>query len=69
MSDRAKLETIISFRLDNIMAEKLSQKFNDWPPIMDIKSKNHFSRKILIDFLKGRLVYLNPQDVRENPNM
>jgi hypothetical protein len=69
MSDRAKLDTIISFRLDKTMADKLSRKFDGWPPIMDIRSTNHFSRKILLDFLNGRLVYLNPKDAKQNPNM
>lgn len=58
---------ILSFRLSENDAESLGRALGS-VPIVGVKSVHHLGRKIVLDFLRGHLVYVNPDDRRLNPN-
>jgi hypothetical protein len=64
--DRENKTGVLIFRLptsdDNKLGTKLSKN-----PIIGIKSKNLFARKIILDYLHGRLIYLDPAAATDNP--
>jgi hypothetical protein len=53
-------EAIIAFRLENGDGELLDKVREDLS-IRSVKSRGHMCRKIVKDFLMGRLVYITPQ--------
>lgn len=54
------------FRLPTSRSEQLDAQFKKLP-IVGIDSVNLFARKIVIDYLLGRLVYLDPRSREDNP--
>lgn len=58
----------IAFRLDADSDDKLSEQFGE-TPVVGIDSVDKFARKLVIDVLKGKAVYLNPEDRMANPSL
>jgi hypothetical protein len=59
---------IISFRLPPPFDGKIKAAYGEArTTVVGLKSENHLARKVLVDFLEGRLVYLNPADKVGNP--
>jgi len=61
-------EAVVSFRLaapSAIELEVLTQSSN----IRGIYSKGRMARKLVMDYLMGRLTYINPQDRFVNPDL
>lgn len=56
-------ENVISFRLDEKKFGSLTEKLKE-QPVVGIKSTNQMARKIVNDFLAGRLAYANPADAK-----
>jgi hypothetical protein len=54
-------ENVVSFRLDDVKLKAL-KKVREADQPVNVKSENHLCRKIVQDFLAGRLVYTNPED-------
>ncbi len=52
---------VISFRLTQAQHGKMVTDI-DKAPIVGVKSENQYARKIVRDFLAGKLVYKNPND-------
>lgn len=52
---------VISFRLSTKQDLQLGEILKR-DPVVGVKSSRQFSRKIVVDFLNGRLVYKNPND-------
>jgi hypothetical protein len=52
---------VISFRLCNSQSRLLSEVYKNQPPC-HVKSDRGMARKIVCDFLAGRLQYVNPKD-------
>jgi len=59
-------ERVVAFRIPDNLASNLETKAVE-PKIIGIRSGNQFARKLVIDFLAGRLVYLNPADRKRDP--
>lgn len=49
---------VVSFRLTADQQKRLVKAYTSQPPVY-VKSEKHFARKILADFLAGRLIYKN----------
>lgn len=59
---KAQLKSnVISFRLNNTQARLLGETYKNSPPC-HVKSDRAMARKIVCDFLAGRLQYTNPKD-------
>jgi hypothetical protein len=56
----------IAFRLDQEYNTRLQERFQD-TPIVGITSSDMFARKLVMDVLTGRAMYLNPEDASKNP--
>jgi hypothetical protein len=57
---------VFIFRLPTSQSDKLKKQFEE-RPIVGITSENLFARKIILDYLSGRLIYLNPELRKDNP--
>jgi len=53
--------TVVSFRITT-KQQKMLDAIQDRDPVVGIDSRNQYARKILSDFLAGRLEYKNPKD-------
>jgi len=53
--------TVVSFRITS-KQQKMLDAIQDRDPVVGIDSRNQYARKILSDFLAGRLEYKNPKD-------
>jgi hypothetical protein len=53
--------TVVSFRI-TAKQQKMLDAIQDNDPVVGIDSRNQYARKILSDFLAGRLEYKNPKD-------
>ena len=53
--------TVVSFRI-TAKQQKMLDVIQDRDPVVGINSRNQYARKILSDFLAGRLDYKNPKD-------
>ncbi len=53
--------TVISFRITAAQTKTLDA-IRTRQQVIGIKSSNQYARKILSDFLAGRVVYKNPKD-------
>jgi len=53
------------FRLPESLDDKLVEKFEE-KKIIDIKSKHQLARKIVTDYLSGRLIYVDAAAVNDN---
>lgn len=59
---------IISFRLPGPHDKKLVAATKEAAAkVVGIKSENQFVRKLVVDFLAGRLVYIDPAARDDNP--
>lgn len=59
---KAQLKSnVVSFRLTNNQSRLLSEVFKNQSPC-HVKSDRGMARKIVCDFLAGRLQYSNPKD-------
>jgi hypothetical protein len=56
---------VISFRLGSADFKDSKERL-ELNPIVGVKSPSQFSRKIVEDFLAGRLAYANPEDATKN---
>ena len=52
---------VVSFRITADQA-KILKKIHEDQPASNVKSPNQRARKVLVDFLAGRLDYKNPDD-------
>lgn len=52
--------TVISFRITEAQTEKLHENFEN-DSALGVRSSNQYARKVVADFLAGRLVYKNPE--------
>jgi len=67
MENESKSQLII-FRVRAAAGTKLEQMLQE-RKIVGIKSSNQYARKILTDFLEGRLAYANPDHALLNPDL
>jgi len=58
---RALRPTVVSFRISDVQRQSLKQIF-DRDGATGVRSTAQYARKILSDFLAGRLHYKNPKD-------
>lgn len=59
-AEKALRPTVISFRITDDQTKALTENFEKDLPL-GVRSTNQYGRKILADFLAGRLVYKNPK--------
>jgi hypothetical protein len=65
---RARKGEPIAFRLDAGNDSLLATQFKE-TPVIGIDSVDKFARKLVIDVMRGRAVYLNPDDKFANPQL
>jgi hypothetical protein len=65
-SKRPGKDSIVAFRLEKAFSDKLSGHV-DSVPITGIRSQGDMARKIVMDFLMGRLIYPIPDYRVLNP--
>ena len=65
MSEKLRKEHIVSFRISNEQHESLTRMLEE-QPIVGLKSVNQFFRKVGRDFMAGKIVYKDPQDLLED---
>lgn len=65
-SKRPGKDAIVAFRLETSFSEKLEAHV-DHVPVDGIKSQGDMARKIVMDFIMGRLVYPIPEYRTLNP--
>lgn len=53
--------TVVSFRI-TAKQQKMLDAILDRDPVVNIESRNQYCRKLVSDFLAGRLGYKNPKD-------
>jgi hypothetical protein len=58
--------TVIAFRIPTKAAEVLHAKAES-NCIVNVRSGNQFARKIVLDFLSGKLIYVRPKDKFHDP--
>jgi len=58
----------IAFRLNTDEDRLLSEKFGE-QPVIGIDSLDKYARKLVVDVLRGKAVYLNPDDRFANPSL
>lgn len=56
---------VVSFRLKPKEQRQLTKALSE-NPVIGVRSKNQYARKLVQDFLNGSLVYLNPNSVTKN---
>lgn len=61
-------ECIVSFRIAKHEAETVDQMLKQ-QPILGVRSSNQFFRKIARDFLAGKIVYKNADDMRVDSDL
>jgi hypothetical protein len=61
-------ENVVSFRLDDKRFKALKDKIAE-QPIIGVKSANQLARKIVCDFVAGRLTYPNPEHANEDVDL
>jgi hypothetical protein len=64
--DKELTEEVIAFRVTKTRAELLRQQVEDLRAV-GVRSHHQLCRKIVLDFLTGKLAYLTAQDRFENP--
>lgn len=72
MADRENKERIISFRLPATEGEDLDKRSrgeNGERRIIGVKSGNQLARKVVRDFLMGRLVYIDRGSTLMDPDV
>ena len=62
---KASHPTVVSFRITDDQTKKLGQIFDRDGPV-GVRSTNQYARKILSDFLAGRLKYKNPAHIKKD---
>lgn len=62
------LPCVISFRISNAQAKQLKTAF-DRDAATGINSTKQLARKIVCDYLAGRIVYTNPADKLQDFNL
>ena len=60
--------SIVTFRVPTNRVNKLQSKMTR-KPIVGINSTHQFARKLFLDFIEGKVVYLNSTDFSEDPSM
>jgi hypothetical protein len=68
MGKKPNRSAIFAFRLTEKDAKALEDRMQ-LAPVIDIASKEQFARKVVLDFLHNRLIYLNPHDQKINPEL
>lgn len=58
--------TVIAFRVPETAAEALGHRA-ERNRVVNVRSGNQLARKIVLDFLKGRLIYVDQNDQRRDP--
>lgn len=58
---RALHPTVVSYRITDTQAKRLTEVFKA-DAAVGVRSTNQYARKVLSDFLAGRLSYKNPKD-------
>lgn len=56
---------VVSFRITSTQSKNL-QTVHERDSAMGVKTPNQLARKIVCDFLAGRLVYTNPADRKQD---
>lgn len=57
--------TVVSFRITEDQTEKLGKVFDQDAPV-GVRSTNQYARKVMSDFLAGRLTYKNVADRKKD---
>lgn len=57
---RENKERVVAFRLPIAEGKELDKRVED--KVVGVKSGNQVARKVVRDFLRGRLVYISPAD-------
>lgn len=63
---KLRKERIISYRIPAASSTEL-EKLSVNPKVVGIRSANQFARKLTLDFLSGRLVYMSAGDRTRDP--
>lgn len=64
-NDRLK-ERVVAFRIPTTKGNKLDDRAGEMQ-VVNVSSGNKLARKVVLDFLDGKLVYLNAQDKSSDP--
>jgi hypothetical protein len=59
---------VVAFRVKSTEATALD-KHSKKSKIVNVRSGHQLARKIVLDFLKGRLVYVNREDMLVDPKL
>lgn len=68
MSSKERKDTVMSFRVPSASKEWLAKDLAA-SPIVAVPSANRFCRKIVLDYISGKLVYTNPADRAIDPDV
>lgn len=69
-SDRERQTDIIVFRVPRTKRQAIDAIVaSPEKRIIGIRSCHHFARKLMLDFIDGKLVYLNQRDKQGNPSL
>jgi hypothetical protein len=60
--------SIVTFRVPTTEVKELEKRMQK-RPVVGIRSVHQYSRKLFLDFIHGKVVYLNPTDMSEDPAM
>jgi hypothetical protein len=61
-------DRVIAFRIKEPKAEVLDNQATS-SRIVNVRSGNQLARKVILDFIAGKLVYLNPGDRHRDPTL
>ena len=65
---RDRKDTVMSFRVPGASKEWLSRDLVA-QPIVNVPSANRYCRKIVLDFISGKLLYKTPTDRNVDPDV
>lgn len=68
MSKSSNKERVLAFRITDSHASKLEREMSA-VQVVGVRSTHQLARKLVMDFLEGRLVYSNPVDRNRDPAM
>jgi len=65
---RERKERVIAFRIPDETGDELD-KSAETTPVPGVRSGNQLARKLVLDFVHGKLIYLNPIDRLNDPSL
>lgn len=61
-------DRVASFRISRRVDAEIGKRLRD-QPIINCDCTNKFYRKLVLDWMAGRLVYKNPEDAKADPEV